>query len=156
MYKYATVRRVLIFKVATVIIIFKKISPKTKQEDITDILIPVVRGNWLSKGGHIERTLVLLQRNIRTHLVYHHILIEITPDFVAERVIKKLNGKRIAGKYIAVAEYRIRNWHNDPRVNHLYANVLKGKNDRRIADRRNLYEEHISEFKATVSKRGRD
>jgi hypothetical protein len=147
---------VLSFKETTVIIIIKKISPKTKQEDITDILIPLVRGSWFSKGGHIERTLVLLQRNIRTRLVHHHLLVEITPDVVAERVIKKLNGKRIAGKYVAVAEYRIRNWHNDPRINHLYSNVLKGKNDRRIADRRNLYEEHISEFKTTVSKRGRD
>jgi hypothetical protein len=137
------------------IIIMKKISSKTKQEDITDVLLPAVHGNWLSKRGQIERTLILLQRNMRTHLVQHHVLVEILPDFVAKRVIKNLNGKRIAGKYIAVSEYRIRNWHNDPRINHSYAIVRKRNNDRRASDRRNIYEEHISEFDTTISKRGR-
>ena len=130
------------------IIILKKISSKTRQEDIADILLPAVYGGWLAKRGQIERTLILVQRNIRTRLVQHHVLVEILPDFVAERVIKQLNGKRISGKYIAVSEYRVRNWHNDPRVNHSYALVRKRNNDRRASDRRNEYEEIISEFNA--------
>ncbi|MEI6706855.1 MAG: hypothetical protein WCK96_06925 [Methylococcales bacterium] len=130
------------------IIILKKISSKTRQEDIADILLPAVYGGWLAKRGQIERTLILAQRNIRTRLVQHHVLAEILPDFVAERVIKQLNGKRISGKYIAVSEYRVRNWHNDPRVNHSYALVCKRNNNRRACDRRNEYEEIISEFNA--------
>ena len=130
------------------IIILKKISSKTRQEDIADILLPAVYGGWLAKRGQIERTLILAQRNIRTRLVQHHVLVEILPDFVAERVIKQLNGKRISGKYIAVSEYRVRNWHNDPRVNHSYALVCKRNNNRRACDRRNEYEEIISEFNA--------
>ena len=110
------------------IIILKKISSKTRQEDIAEILLPAVYGGWLAKRGQIERTLILVQRNIRTRLVQHHVLVEILPDFVAERVIKQLNGKRISGKYIAVSEYRVRNWHNDPRVNHSYALVRKRNN----------------------------
>ena len=124
------------------IIILKKISSKTRQEDIADILLPAVYGGWLAKRGQIERTLILAQRNIRTRLVQHHVLVEILPDFVAERVIKQLNGKRISGKYI------VRNWHNDPRVNHSYALVCKRNNNRRACDRRNEYEEIISEFNA--------
>jgi len=131
------------------IIILKKISSKTRQEDIADILLPAVYGGWLAKRGQIERTLILAQRNIRTRLVQHHVLVEILPDFVAERVIKQLNGKRISGKYIAVSEYMVRNWHNDPRVNHSYALVCKRNNDRRACDRRNEYEEIISEFNAS-------
>ncbi|MFI3218589.1 MAG: hypothetical protein QX189_05650 [Methylococcales bacterium] len=130
------------------IIILKKISSKTRQEDIADILLPAVYGGWLAKRGQIERTLILAQRNIRTRLVQHHVLVEILPDFVAERVIKQLNGKRISGKYIAVSEYMVRNWHNDPRVNHSYALVCKRNNNRRACDRRNEYEEIISEFNA--------
>jgi hypothetical protein len=136
------------------IIIMKKISSKTKKEDITDILLPAVHGNWLSKRGQIERTLILLQRNTRTHLVQHHVLVEIMPDFVAERVIKQLNGKRIAGKYVAVSEYKVRNWHNDARINHSYALVRKRNNNRRSSDRRNEYEESISELNVSLSKRG--
>ena len=130
------------------IIILKKISSKTRQEDIADILLPAVYGGWLAKRGQIERTLILAQRNIRTRLVQHHVLVEILPDFVAERVIKQLKGKRISGKYIAVSEYMVRNWHNDPRVNHSYALVCKRNNNRRACDRRNEYEEIISEFNA--------
>jgi hypothetical protein len=135
-----------------VIIILKKISPKTRQEDITGFLVPAVHGGWLTKGGQIEKTLTLLQRNVRTHLVQHHILVEILPDFVARRVIKNLNGKRLAGKYIAVSEYRVRNWHNDPRINHSYALVRKRNNDRRSADRRNVYEEIITELNITSNR----
>jgi hypothetical protein len=126
-------------------IIFKKISAKTKKQDIKDFIVPAVKGNWLIKNGQIKSILILTQRNIRTRVIQHHILVEVTPDSIAEKVIKKLNKTTLVGKYIAVCEYKIRNWHNDPRMNHSYASTYKRLKDKRIADRRDQYEEVISE-----------
>jgi hypothetical protein len=130
------------FKVSGMIIIFKKISVKTKKQDIKDFIAPVIKGSWLRKSGQIESIVILTQRNIRTRIIQYHVLIEIIPDSVAKRVIKKLNMKTLTGNYVAVCEYKVRNWHNDPRINYRPHKSLKNK---RIADRRDRYEEVISE-----------
>lgn len=126
-------------------IILKKISVKTKKQDIKDFVIPAIKGNWLSKSGQIKNVLILTQRNVRTRVIQYHVLVELIPDSIAERAIKRLNMTTLVGKYVAVSEYKVRNWHNDPRMNHSYASTYKRLKDKRIADRRNQYEEVISE-----------
>lgn len=135
------------------IIILKRVSAKTKKHDVVDFLYPEVKGSWFSKRGKIQSILVLTQRNTQTRAVQHHILADIVPDAVAERVIKKLNRKMMIGTYIAVCEYKVRNWHNDPRCNHDYAKAFKRINDKRIAERRGQYEEVISEGLTVISKK---
>jgi hypothetical protein len=125
------------------VIILKNIPAKTKKREIKDFITPAVKGSWLRRSGQIQSIFVLSQKNIQTHTIQNHILVEIFPDLVAERVIKALNRKTIAGQYIAVCEYKIRNWRNDPRINKSVCKIIK---DRRIGDRRNKYEETIVEL----------
>ncbi len=131
------------------IIILKKVSPKTQLEDVTDFLAPAVHGHWLNRRGRIERILTFIQKNIETHIVRHHVLVDISPDFVAKRVIKALNKQYLAGKYIAVSEYKVRTWHNDGRINHGYSYLRNQNNNKRINGRRNEYEDFISEISAS-------
>lgn len=132
------------------IVILKNIPAKIKKQDIKNFIAPSVKGGWFSKRGEIHSILILSQKNIRTHDMQYHSLIEILPDSVAERVIKKLNRKVIVGKLIAVCEYKVRDWHNDQRFNSNFHKQLKNK---RIAERRERYEKIISEDFAVTSKR---
>jgi hypothetical protein len=125
------------------VIILKHIPVKIRKQDIKDFLAPEVKGSWLRKSGQIQSVYILTQKNIQTHITQNHVLVEIFPDLVAERVIKKLNRKTVAGKYVAVCEYKIRNWHNDPRIKNI---TRKVQNDRRVGDRRTRYEETIAEL----------
>ncbi len=132
------------------IIILKNIPAKIKKQDIKNFITPAVKGGWFSKRGQIQSIVILSQKNIRTHDMQYHSLIEIFPDSVAERVIKKLNRKIIVGKCVAVCEYMVRDWHNDQRLNR---EAHKRLHDKRIADRRERYEEIVSEDFAVTSKR---
>ncbi|MDD1606578.1 MAG: hypothetical protein LUO95_07100 [Methylococcaceae bacterium] len=127
------------------IIILKNIPAKTKKRDIKNFIDPVAKGNWLKKSGQIKSILFLTQKNIRTNIIQNHVLVEVLPDSVAERVIKKLNRKMLLDSYIAVCEYKIRNWHNDPRINHSHANNYKNFKNKRICERRDPHEEIVSD-----------
>jgi hypothetical protein len=132
------------------IIILKNIPAKTKKQDIKNFITPAVNGSWLSKRGEIQNISMLSRKNICTHDIQYHSLVDIVPDSVAKRVIKKLNRKFIVGKCIAVCEYKLRNWHNDPRI---IRNTNKRLNNRRSTDRRDKYKEVVSEELTITSKR---
>jgi hypothetical protein len=132
------------------IIILKNIPAKTKKQNVQDFLTSTIKGGWFNKRGAIQNISMLSRKNTRTHDIQYHSLVDILPDSVAERVIRQLNRKIILGKRIAISEYRIRNWHNDPRIN---KNTNKRLNDSRIIDRRSKYEDVISEEVAITSKR---
>lgn len=125
------------------VIILKHIPAKARKQDIKNFIAPEVKGSWFRRSGQIQSVFLLTQKHITSHTTQNHVLVEIFPDFVAERVIKKLNRKTIVGKYSVVCEYKIRNWHNDPRMN---KPVRKLKYDRRIGDRRVRYEETLTEI----------
>jgi hypothetical protein len=130
------------------VIILKHVPNKISKQDIENFLTPAIVGGWLRKGGQIEKAFILLQKEERTNSVQRHVLVEVYPDFVAERIIKKLHRQSIAGKRISVCEYKIRNWHNDSRINYNYAKTPQwSKKNRRIAERRKQYQEAISELK---------
>jgi hypothetical protein len=117
-------------------VILKYIPSKTTPQDIRDFIKPVVKGNLFFKAGHIKSVHILSQQNIKTQLIQHHGLVDITPDSVAKRVITKLNRKAIIGKYILVSEYHTRDWHNDKRFNKAHSEAFK---NRRLGERRGKY-----------------
>lgn len=119
------------------VIIFKHISAKTRKLDIKLFITPTVNGGWFEKKGNVLTINILALRNLRTRDISHHALIEIEPDSVAERVIKKLHRKILLSKYVAVAEYKIRDSKNDPRRN---KRVVASLLERRVCDRREQYE----------------
>jgi hypothetical protein len=119
-------------------IIIKNIPSKAKRKDIENFLVSTVNGGWLSKTGQIKSLSILPLRNIRTRIVHYHGLVEILPDIVAERVIKKLNKKIMLGKCVLIAEYKIRNPCNDLRNKN--NNIPDDLKNRRICDRRDEYE----------------
>lgn len=127
------------------VIILKHIHAKTTRQNIKDFLASELKGGLLSKSGQIQNIYILTQRNIRTREMQYHGLVEILPDSVAERIIKKLNAKMIINKRVAISEYKIRDWHNDPRVINIHGRPKPRKNERRISERREQYEEIISE-----------
>jgi hypothetical protein len=95
---------------------------------------PVLKGGLLQKSGHIKNIKILIFKETQTKLLEYHCLVDIDPDAVANRVIKKLNRKAFKGKHITVREYFHRSWHNDPRVNMHELNeelVNKRQGDRR-------------------------
>jgi predicted lipoprotein len=120
------------------LIILKNIPTKTRKQDIANFIMPVVKGGWLRKGGQIKNISILAQKNMRTRIIQYHGLVDILPDEVAEKVIKKLHRKALIGKHIAVCEYRIRNVRNDRRFNQ--ANVPENIKNKRACDCRDHYE----------------
>ncbi|CAG1021647.1 hypothetical protein DOJK_01137 [Patescibacteria group bacterium] len=120
------------------IVIFKNIPTRTKKLDIKNFITPVVNGGWFDKKGTVINISILVQRNLRTREIVYHGLVEIEPDSVGIRLITKLNRKILLGKYIAVSEYHVRNFRNDPRLRK--RRPKPGVLERRICDRRDKYE----------------
>ena len=114
------------------IIILKKIPFNTTEIQIENFLETAVKGGLLSKSGYIDNISFLAKKQIETDKIEYHGLVTILPDSIAKRAIKKLNGKMLNGKYIVIAEYKNRSWHNDQRVNP----IIKIESDRRKGDRR--------------------
>lgn len=131
-----------------VIIILKNIPGHTEKQQIEDFISPAIKGGLLRKSGSIDKIAIQLQKDSVKHTVEYHALVTITPDSAAIKAIKKLNKKRINGRHILVAEYHIRTWHNDPRINREpnHEVVEQRKGDRR---RRNLETQLKAEQRAT-------
>ena len=119
------------------IVILKNIPTKATKQNIKDFVLDAVKGGWFDKKGKVLNISLLIQRNLRTHVISHHGLVIIEPDSVAERVIKKTNRKILLGKHIAVAEYKKRDFRNDPRQRYNSSKVIV---EQRICDRREQYE----------------
>ncbi|MEQ1530279.1 MAG: RNA-binding protein [Methylococcales bacterium] len=121
------------------IIIIKNIPASTTEEDLEEFITPALKGGWLSKNGVIETISIKAQKDTTSNTFKYNGLIRIMPDSVAERVIKRLNRKRVNGRHILVTEFHIRNWHNDPRISRHQIN--EELQDNRKIDRRRRYVE---------------
>lgn len=119
-------------------IILKNIPAKTQRKDIKDFLEPTVKGGWLNKTGEIKSISILQLKSTRTRTINYHGLVEIHPDSVAERVIRKLHKKVMSGKFVAISEYKIRNQHKG--LKNIKNNIQSNLQSRRIVDRREDYE----------------
>ncbi len=112
------------------------IAPQTNHEDILEFVAPALRSRLkhLSQQGVLEEIKIIGLHDKATGLDEYHGLLIITPDPVAEKVIKNLNNQPLLGQRIEVREYRIRSAYNDPRRKSLYKSmVLK---ERRKSSRR--------------------
>jgi len=115
------------------IIILKNIPEYTVSSKIEDFVKPAIRGGFLRKNGRIGKISIHVQNDTVTNTVKHHALVTVEPDSIASTAIKKLYGKPINGKHIAVREYHVRSWHNDPRIHRepIQDLVSQRKGDRR-------------------------
>ena len=86
------------------------------------------------KKGVVENIKVLQLKDARTNISEYHGLVIMQPDSAAKKVIKRLNRKKFLNKYIAVREYRRRDWHNDPRLNDM--EPASRSSELRMTDRR--------------------
>lgn len=96
------------------ILFLRNIPAQTRIGDIAEFVAPAIRGGWFKRRGQIVKIEILALHDKQVNTYEFHGLVEITPDTVAMRAIKKLNGSFLNGKMITVREYRIRSWHNDP------------------------------------------
>lgn len=116
------------------IIILKKIPANTSDYHIEIFMAPALKGGLFKASGHIEGISFWRYEIVQTKAIEYYALVDVEPDSVGERVIKRLNKKQLNGKYIAIQEYYVRHWSNDKRV---FKSVLNsGKNNKRLSDRR--------------------
>lgn len=122
------------------IIILKNIPKTVKEFDVRRFIEPVIQGGWFRRKGYIESIIIREQKDLRDNAIEYHALIRINPDTAAARAIKRLNGKPLKGKRVAVNEFFLRTWRNDPRINRQVGKLL---NDRRHGDRRRYHLETV-------------
>ncbi len=115
-------------------IFIKNISEHTHLSDIYHFVTPALQRHFPFKTGHVAKTEILTLLDMSTHEVELYGLVFVEPEGVEQRVIRKLNGKRLQKNLVTVKEYRRRDWHNDRRIN--YAGVREAVVNRRVADRR--------------------
>ena len=134
-------------------IILVRIPADTTPHDITHFLEPILKGGLFVRKGIIEKIEIQILHDEWIQTTEHHGLVKIEPDAAAQRVIKKLNRKAINGKHIAVREYHIRNWHNDPRLRPKPLNLKFS--GRRKGDRRRTHLQVLTkdEIRFTGNKR---
>jgi len=97
------------------IVFFRNIPEDTCRRDIAEFLGPALAGGFFKAKGEIVSIGLLLARDKALNLAEYHAIVNIQPDAVALRVIKKLHGQPFRGKRIALREYVVRDWRNDRR-----------------------------------------
>jgi hypothetical protein len=113
------------------LIILKRISEDTTLRMIEDFVESANKASFFRKGGKIEDISIIALQDCQTDEIEYHGLVSLTPDSVAERVIKELNGKSINDKNILVSEYHYRFYHNDPRLKQVTTLLDKRHGERR-------------------------
>ena len=97
------------------IIIFEKISPKTKVDDIRDFIAPVLKGHIFQKSGRIGYIKIEILKDSMSGKVDYYALVLVNSDLAAQRIIKKKNMHILGGRRVKVRQYFVRSWRNDPR-----------------------------------------
>ena len=97
------------------ILLFKNLPDKTLRSELIAIISPFVNGSFLQTKGNLGKVEILGLKDQNTKVIELHALVNIEPDNVALRVIKKLHGKRFKSTRLTVRKYFLRNWHNDKR-----------------------------------------
>lgn len=116
------------------IIFLRKLSKNTHYNDIVSFIEPMVKKRFFRKGGEIESIQMLIIYDRKNQHLEYHGLIRISPDEIAEQVLKKLNNSSFQGKTVQAHQYLPRSWHNDRRQMPLSPNfvlICQRKKDRR-------------------------
>ena len=95
------------------IVFLRNLPEDTTRQDIIDFIMPAVKGGLFRAGGKVTGIDILANRDNNTRLMEYHGLVHISPDEAALRAIRKLHGRPLKGKRMAVREYVIRSWKND-------------------------------------------
>lgn len=97
-------------------VFFRNIPSNTSLRELKGFISPVIKGGLFTAKGEMKKVEILVMRDKILNSIEHHAVATIEPDTVALRVIKKLHGKPLKGKHIAVRQYFIRSARNDNRV----------------------------------------
>jgi hypothetical protein len=108
------------------LIILKDVPQNTTYRQIDFFLKQVLQGGLFSKSGRIENIFVLVNKYDNQHAVAFHIIVDIQPESVAQKVVEKLNRKNLNGRHIAVNEYIERAVYEDK--SYLYSNEAEKRN----------------------------
>lgn len=122
------------------IIILKRITKTTRKYEIEAFIEPTLKGGLLKSSGYIESISIRVLKDTQLNLLEYYGLVGISPDAVAKRAIKKLNGKQLNGQQIGVSAFFVRDSRNERRTNYrVSAKFL----DKRKRDRRRPYLEKV-------------
>jgi hypothetical protein len=97
------------------LLFFKHIPQDTLNREIVSFVTPVIRGGLLGAKGKVTKIDVIALKDKVNHMVEFHALVNIEPDNVAMKVIKKLDGQVLKERAIAISKYTLRSWQNDKR-----------------------------------------
>jgi len=117
-------------------LIIDGLSERVREPDIQDFITPVLKGGLLSKSGTASNIKIVGLEDPETKARQYYATVILNLEPVAKRVIKKLNSKILMGHHVAIRQFHVRSWHNDPREsgNTINTDVLS----QRKADRRHL------------------
>lgn len=115
----------------SMIIFLRNIPENTKHSNIIAFVEPAIKKRWFQKRGEIVDVKVMQLKDPRAETSEFHGVVGVEPDKVGAKAILALNRKVFLGKHIAVHEYHRRDWHNDPRLEHVSNAQERRKGDRR-------------------------
>ena len=84
-------------------IILKYVPKNTTYQQIFHFLKPTLAGGLFIKLGEIKGVLVFVHKHGFSQAVDFHVILDIQPDEVAKRVVKKLHRKKLNGQHKCVA-----------------------------------------------------
>ena len=122
------------------ILIIPRISSSTTIADIQGFLKPGLRTIWPWKEHKVDGVRIKIYRDTKTGTLDYHALIFVQDDSLANKLIHRLNKKKLLHDHVIVREYFIRCWQNDRRLG-LKSNA---KVERRVSDRRRTTLKDIS------------
>lgn len=118
------------------IVFFKNIPNDTLHSELKAFIRPTVKGGLLESKGKITKIDVIGLKDKATDLIEFHALINIEPENVALRVIKKMNGQHFKNQKMTVKQYVLRNWRNDKRTGEIEGIKLRKSESRNNPPRR--------------------
>jgi len=121
-----------------VIIIIQGLLETTREQDIHDFVSPVLKGGFFKKTGAMSNMKFVTLEDPETKVRQYHATLIVTPDQMAEQVIKKLNNQKIQENPVVLRQYHERSWHNDVREDE--QNVSSELLSQRKKNRRRLVE----------------
>lgn len=118
-------------------VIFKNVPKRTNPYRIKEMIMPILEGGLFKDKGLLHDLHLVEISDFADSFVDYHFIAEITPNSAAMRVIKKLNGVRLANITLNVAQYHIRGRKNCRRLKRPFdEQANQQKRDKRVFDRR--------------------
>lgn len=113
-------------------IILKDIKLGTKVDHIEQFVLPAMKPGLFFKKGIIRSIKIILLIDANKRMIARHAIIRVS-NIPANKIVNKLKG-RSTKQENKIAEYVVRNWRNDRRID--TSSSLAFPDDRRKADRR--------------------